>query len=387
MKPLSDPQPLRRSSLAWLAVALAGVAAPTLTMVSLVDAPAPAPLALVGGPILAVGLMGSGMIAAAAAGRLWIGVLLALLAGVGLIGLARALGMPSLPHPVSTGLAVVIASFSFAARGSLFARSASEKGWWIAVFVVGGEAAMLMTAAALPGALPDWLLVLLPAQWASMAVQTALTGTGTRAASSALFALAGTGAVTLLVARLWPRRWPYALMFSAWLGLSALVWHRPGPPMPRADLAIASAPSGPIAPIARTPPDAATASALARIQRQLKTWPAAADPDLTQRARNLLLLAAVADLYDTEPLQSHLPLLVAAELRARLPGVHRSAILTAIAADPAAGSVSARESLPKLGLPANIGDEAPVRNRMGLYATRLDTHAPDRVDADETPRP
>ncbi|MFN3474118.1 MAG: hypothetical protein ACK4ZW_08740 [Blastomonas sp.] len=371
MTPLLHAQPLSRSLPAWLAVALAGVAAPALAMVMLVDAPAPAPLVLVGGPILAVGLMGVGMIAAAAAGRLWVGVLLALLTAGGLLLLARGLGMPPLPHPLSTGLAVIIAVFSFAARGTLFARSASDKGWWIAVFVVGGEAAMLWTASALPGVLPDWLLVLLPAQWASVAIQTALTGTGTRSASSALFALAGTGAVTLLVAWLWPRRWPYALMFSAWLGLSALVWHRPGPPMPRADLAIAAAPAGPIAPIAVKPPDAATASALARIRRQVRKWPAAAEPDLSQRARNLLLIAAVADLYDTDPLQSQLPLLVAAELKARLPADARAAILAAIAADPAAGSVAARETLPELGLAANLGDEAPVRNRMGLYAARL----------------
>ena len=350
---------------------IAGLAAPVAAMLMLADASAPAPLALVGGPILAVGLMGVAMIAAAVAGRLWIGIALALLTAGGLMVLARALGMPPLPHPFSTALAVIIASASFAARGALFARSAAGKGWWIAVFVVGGEAAMLLTASAMPGALPDELLVLLPAQWASVAIQTALTGTGTRAASSALLALAGTAGGTLLVARLWPRRWPYALMFSAWLGLSALVWYRPGPPMPRADLAIAAAPAGPIAPIATTPPDAATASALARVQRQIKKWPAAAEPDLTQRARNLLLIAAVPDLYDTEPLQSHLPRLVSAELKARLPADRRGAILAAIAADPTAGDVDARETLPGVGLPANVGDEAPVRNRMGLYAARL----------------
>lgn len=211
----------------------------------LIHSDTPASLALVGGPLAAVGLMSVGMIAAAAAGRLWIGVLLALLSGAGLMVLARALGMPPLPHPFSTGLAVIIASVSFAARGTLFARSAGARGRWIAIFVVAGEAAMLATAWALPGALPDWLLALLPAQWASVAIQTALTGTGTRAASSALFALAGTAAATLLVARLWPRRWPYAVMFTTWLGLSALVWYRPAPPMPRADLA--AAPAGPIA--------------------------------------------------------------------------------------------------------------------------------------------
>lgn len=375
MKFLSHTQPRAWPFLAWLAVALAGVVAPILAMLMLVDAPAPAPLALVGGPILAVGLMGVGMIAAAAAGRLWIGVLLALLTGAGLLWAARALGMPSLPHPFSAGMAVVIASFSFAARGALFARAASDaafnKGWLIAVFVVGGEAAMLFTASALPGALPDWLLVLLPAQWASVAIQTALTGTGTRAAGSALVALAGTAAATLLVARLLPSRWPYLIMFTAWLGLSALVWFKPGPPMPRADLAIAAVPAGRIAPVASTPPDPATASALARVQRQLQKWSAASQSDLSQRARNLLLIAAVPDLYDTEPLQSHLPLLVAAELKARLPADQRAAILAAIAADPSAGSVAARETLPALGLPANVGDETPVRNRMGLYAARL----------------
>jgi hypothetical protein len=364
-------RPLDWPLLAGPTVVLAGVAAPVLAMAMLADVPAPAPLTLSGGPILALGLMAVGMIAAAAAGRLWLGMVLALLTAAGLIGVARALGMPALPHPFSTGLAMIIASFSFAARGKLFARSAGNRGWWIAVFVVAGEAAILITAATMPGALPVWLLVLLPAQWASTAIQTALTGTGTRAAASALMALAGTAAATLLVARLWPRRWPYLIMFTTWLALSALVWVRPGPPMPRADLAVAAAPGGAIAPIATAAPDAATASAIARVKRQIAKWPAAAEPDLTQRARNLLLIAAVPDLYDTEPLQSHLPVLVAAELRARLPAGERDAILAAIAADPAAGSVDTRETLPMLGLPASVGDEGPVRNRLALYAARL----------------
>jgi len=33
--------------------------------------------------------------------------------------------------------------------------------------------------------------------------------------------------------------------------------------------------------------------------------------------------------------------------------------------------VSAREELPALGLPANLGDEAPVRSRMALYAAQM----------------
>jgi hypothetical protein len=357
--------------LAWLTVVLAGAVLPALAMLLLRDAPAPAPLALISGPILAVGLMGIGMIAAATVGRFWISVLLALLAGVGLIQLARTLGMQALPHPFSTGLAVIIASISFAARGFLFSRALAARGWLMALFVVSGEAAILITSLTLPTVLPGWLLTLLPAQWATTAIQTALTGTGTRAASSALIALAGTAATTLLVARMLPRRWPYLIMFSAWIGLSVLVWQQPGPPPPRADLAIAAAPAGPIAPMATSAPDAATASALDRVKRQIAKWPAAAEPDSAQCARNLLLIAAVPDLYDTEPLQSHLPALVAAELNARLPADQRTAILAAIAAHPEAGSVTARETLPALGLPANVGNEAPVRNRMALYAARL----------------
>ena len=86
---------------------------------------------------------------------------------------------------------------------------------------------MVLTAAAMPGALPGWLLALLPAQWASAAIQTTLTTSGAGVALSELIALAGTAAATLLVAALWPRRWPYLVMFTTWLGLSALVWHFP----------------------------------------------------------------------------------------------------------------------------------------------------------------
>lgn len=226
MTRLMQNQVADRPSIAWLTAALVGSVAPALALLLVSGALDPAPLTLAAGPILAIGLMGSGMIAAAAAGRLWVGVLVALINGVGLMLVARALGMAALSDPVSALAALIIASISFAARGALFARSAGARGWWIAVAVVGGEAAVVLTALADPSALPGWLLALLPAQWASIAIQSALTGTGAHVASAALFALAGTAAATLLVARLWPRRWPYLVMFTAWLSLSALVWHR-----------------------------------------------------------------------------------------------------------------------------------------------------------------
>ncbi len=193
-------------------------------MLWLAGASPTAPLAGVTGPILALGLMGVAMIAAAVSGRLWIGAGLALMTGAGLAGLAMTLGLLPVLHPLSIGLAVIIASISFAARGALFARSGLGKGWLIALFVVAGEAAVLLTAAAQPETLPDWLLVLLPAQWASTAIQATLTGAGSQAARACLIALGGTAAATLMVVWLWPRRWTYLIMFTAWLSLSALVW-------------------------------------------------------------------------------------------------------------------------------------------------------------------
>ncbi|QUL37385.1 hypothetical protein [Erythrobacter sp. JK5] len=227
MKSSVQDQLLTWPRLAWLSAALAGIVAPATAMLVLVDASAPASFASFGGPILAIGLMGAGMIAAAAAGRLWIGVLLAILTGTGLTLLAHALGVPTLPHLLGIGLAIFIASISFSARGALFAKSAKGKGWWIALAVVAGEAAVVLTAAAEPGVWPDWLLALLPAQWANMAIQATLNGTGALAARSALIALGGTAAATLFVTRLWPRRWPYLIMFTTWLGLAALVYHYP----------------------------------------------------------------------------------------------------------------------------------------------------------------
>lgn len=194
------------------------------------------------GPIVAVGMMGAGMIGAAAAARLETGVVLALLAGAGLALMAQLRGIAALAHPGLLGLALLIAGISFAARGALFACSLGSRGWWMALAVVGGEGAMLFVAAARPGALPDWLLALLPAQWASAAIRTASSGAGASLAGSELAALAGTAAATLLVAKLWPRRWPYLIMFTAWLGLSALVLHRPS--LPETSTAQAAAPAG-----------------------------------------------------------------------------------------------------------------------------------------------
>ncbi len=231
MKTQSEAEPPSWPFLAWFAVAVTGVIAPAMTIALVGEAS----LSRSAAPILAVGLMGTGMIAAAVLGRFWVGVVLAAATGLGLTGFALALGLPMPLYPFSILFAFVVAGVSFAARGALFAKSGGKWGWWIALFVVAGEAAIIITAWVEPGMWPFWLLALLPAQWANMAIQSATTGSSMIVAAPPLIALTGTALATLFVARLWPRRWTYLIMFSTWLALSALVYHQAGPAAISAD--------------------------------------------------------------------------------------------------------------------------------------------------------
>lgn len=227
MTPAPHAPPQDWPKLPWLVALVAGIALPAFAMVMQPNASATRSLADLAAPIMAVALMGAGMIAAAATGRMGIGVAFALAAGTGLVLLALMLGLPSLQHGLFVAFAIGVASLSFSARGALFARSIGERGWWIAVAIIAGEGAILFTAMASPGALPSWLLALLPAQWASSAMQTAMRGTASGVAIWELLALAGTAGATLIVAALWPRRWPNLIMFSTWIILSMMVWQQP----------------------------------------------------------------------------------------------------------------------------------------------------------------
>ena len=210
--PASQP-----SSLAGLAAAaIVGITLPAAGVVWLTSAP-PAPL-------LALGMMGAAMIGAAALGRLRAGVVLSLAAVAGLMVIASVAGLRvSAAHLPALACVAAVGATSFAIRGALFARSAAPRGWWVALAVVAGEAAMLATAASRPDALPSAVLALLPAQWVSTALAAAMARGAV--AVPQLIALAGTAAATGLVIAQWPRRWTYGVMFSVWIGLSALVWH------------------------------------------------------------------------------------------------------------------------------------------------------------------
>ncbi|WOJ96002.1 hypothetical protein R0137_12215 [Congregibacter brevis] len=232
MIPLRPLKRLTWPASAWSATVVLGVAVPILVLLTLSGSPSS--LVISSGPILTLGLMGVGIIAASTAGRFGLAVSLALMNGASLIVFALLLGMPAPTHPFSTVLAMVIATVSFSARGALFAITLSQRGWLMALFVVAGEASVLLIVSLFPGALPDWFLALLPAQWASIAIQASLSGAGTLAAIPVLIALAGTAVTTLLAARFCLHRWPYPLMFTVWLGLSALVYFWSAPATPNA---------------------------------------------------------------------------------------------------------------------------------------------------------
>ena len=221
-------EPLHWPILAFSALALMALIAPFGAMLFLSDSVSEAANAFSSGPILALGMMGAGMIGGAIFGRFVIGVGLASLVGLAIILTAGLAVAPGFALSASFAPVILFASISFAARGALFARSAGGKGWWIALFVVLGEAAIIVTAAAMPGALPDWLLALLPAQWASTEGQSALSvGSSIRWISAPLIALGATAAATFFVVSMWPRKWTYAVMFTTWLAASALVYNAP----------------------------------------------------------------------------------------------------------------------------------------------------------------
>nr|WP_281384785.1 ABC transporter permease [Novosphingobium piscinae] len=381
----------------------------------------------------------------------------ALLAGALLLlhWTARALGMPPLPHPVSTTLALMVAALCFLCIGALIgtlapnvpAVQALGQCLFLPMLIIGGVAVPL---ASLPGwALP--LSNLLPGRHAVVAIQTAVTGTGTRAAGFELLALTGHGLLALLAAVIlfrWEpdaglrpgrRGWLIVPVLAAWLALAGLAAQLarpvPAPPdrasagtpatyvrptaatvLPQAPRpaiiravpspatpaamaagiptpavpAVAAEPAVPasvdldriaferlppdaglVAPIAAEPPDPVLESALARIRRQLESWPPAREGDARQQVQTLLLIAAVPDLLQMDPLERHLPALVEAELRQRIPATVLPNLLAQIALDPQGGSVAARSQLPAIGLPAHAGPEAPLRGRVMLYAFKL----------------
>ena len=131
--------------------------------------------------------------------------------------------------------------------------------------------------------------------------------------------------------------------------------------------------TGIVAPIARAEddPDPPIAGQLEQLAAALAEWKPGRAPDPVTRVRNLLLPAAVADVYRLDPLERFIPLLVFEQMQTIVGVDEQPKILYFIAVNPDDGEISAAWRLHELGLPDAPRDTGLVRNRMMIYAFKL----------------
>jgi ABC-2 type transport system permease protein len=109
---------------------------------------------------------------------------------------------------------------------------------------------------------------------------------------------------------------------------------------------------------------------LQTLYTRLPDWPPGKVPDLVQRTRNLLYVAAVPDVIQA-PIERYAPLAVYDRLQEDIPKPQLIQVLFWIALHPMDGDDSAIAQLPILGLNYPPTDPAEVRNRAAFYAVKL----------------
>jgi hypothetical protein len=125
----------------------------------------------------------------------------------------------------------------------------------------------------------------------------------------------------------------------------------------------------PIAP-AEEEPDPEVAEQLETLRTRLPDWPPGKVPDVVQRARNLLYVAAVPDVLQT-PIERFAPLAIYERLQQDIPKPQLIQVLFWIALHPTDGDDSAVEQLPILGMNYPATDIDETRNRAAFYAVKL----------------
>jgi ABC-type transport system involved in cytochrome c biogenesis permease component len=125
----------------------------------------------------------------------------------------------------------------------------------------------------------------------------------------------------------------------------------------------------PIAPAAEEPSPEVNQQ-LEAIAEGLPKWGPARVPDPVQRARNILYVAAVPDVLQTE-LERFAPAVVFDELERDIPKDDLIKVLYWIALHPMEGDESAIEQLPTLGFESRAVDVEQARERVALYAVKL----------------
>jgi ABC-2 type transport system permease protein len=336
-----------------------------------------------------------------------------LIVSAGLLQLAAAfaLGMTWPAHPVALAAAFAVAALAFIGLGLLLAMLADTvpavqalgQCVFLPMLVIGGVAVPLAS-------LPDWaqhLANLFPGRHAVEAMQAAETGADLSALRFQLPVLAVTSlAATLAAMKLF--RWDLGQRFAArrgkgWLALILAVWLAVGMVAGWRDRAAATAAAavapvpvpvdplspwknltakdiatldfkvpgddGVVAPFAPEDegPDASLVTPLQKLRDLLPVWEPGARGDALQRVRNLLCVAAVADILE-HPGERHIPVAVLAHLRAVFPKDQLIRMLAWIALHPDDGTVL--RDVGELGVDGVADDPQLVRERSKYYAIK-----------------
>ncbi len=333
------------------------------------------------------------------------------------IALALAFGMPLPAHPLAFLVAFTVTAIAFMAIGMVIAMlvdnvpavQALGQCIFLPMLIIGGVAVRLES-------LPGWAQAasaLFPGRYAVAALQSAATGSG-RAPFEllALLLIAIAAAVAAAGLFRWdrqsrPNRAWVAVALGMWVAIG--VWNQSRPvaeaqpvkdtqpvgratdyaaPPPKAARSWRDVAEADIAHIAfdRLPPDSGIVSPVARpdeepdpvlvpqlekIQAALPGWAPGNVGDPVQRARNLLLVAAVPDLMQMEQVERFVPRLVFARLQTVIAPRDLPKILYWIAMHPDDGSDAAIHQLQTFGLPNPSGPTQPFHGREMLYAFKL----------------
>ena len=107
------------------------------------------------------------------------------------------------------------------------------------------------------------------------------------------------------------------------------------------------------------------------VRGALPAWPPAGVDDVVQRARNVLLLAAVPDVMQLD-IERDMPFAVFDHLQQKMPKEQLIQVLYWIATHPAEGDLEALDHLAGACLDVQPPDDADmIRERIGVYATKL----------------
>jgi ABC-type transport system involved in cytochrome c biogenesis permease component len=118
-------------------------------------------------------------------------------------------------------------------------------------------------------------------------------------------------------------------------------------------------------------PDTDVANQLDFIGATLLTWKPAQVADPVQRVRNVLFVAAVPDVFQMEPLERFIPLVVFDHLQQNIPPGDLPKILYWIALHPNEGDDSAVDELRVFKLGNGPSDIEQARERVALYGVKL----------------